>query len=358
MGKNKKKQKDKKKKGKQHTKYKNRERYLTLIATIIGIIITSLQIYDWIEKNKKINIAVQNNIKISYLSQNDERYSNIFPLFDEYIDTKKEYQFSEKCATQLMITNHFESEIIIDKIFLEVDKIEVDYSPILFFREGNVLEEGLSIFVGNNGWGDAKNLFVKMTSKNQNLEEYFSKNALEFTVPVISLGEVIEVPFIQNADLITPCSNGTVFSVDFEVECENGTQTVIENNNVFFEVFDGKLVYAGMGSPTENVYGIKIDTNKNKFSWGEEILESIQSGETLVFPICFFPDKSCTMEFKILFEIVNNGNKAIISTPVTKTTFTVSSIHDYALVLRHSIDEKIVDTKDGEIGRASCRERV
>lgn len=94
----------------------------------------------------------------------------------------------------------------------------------------------------------------------------------------------------------------------------------------------------------------KIDTDKDSFRWKESITETISAGDTLIFPICFFPDKSCTMEFRVLFEIVNDGEKYYIDTPLTPISFAVSSFPGYSIEINNPINnKKDIDLEDSLI---------
>lgn len=295
---------------------------IVILCTLIGIIFSIMQIFDWVKEHKKLDIVMQ----YGYLDKNIEH--NFYPLFEDYIDSKKEYMFSENCATTLMITNHYNNEVVIDKIILDAIEIEVDYSPILTFENGFAYEEGISVNISNSGWGAAKNLNIKIIGNDIKLEEYFKKEALEFTVPIINSSEVIEVPFLKNSDLLESVINSYDIAVDLEVECEcEGNPTVY--NNVGFYIENGKLDYGGKGAFSQYVYGINIDTLEENFLWEESILEFIPQGETIVLPVCFFPDKSCSLKLKIAFEIINDGKKELISTELLDMYFSVSSIPEF-----------------------------
>lgn len=299
---------------------------IVIVCTLIGIVLTLMQIYDWVKEHKKLDIAIQGNISTTYLNRNIKEYKNFYPLFEDYVDSDKEYSFTENCATQLMITNHYDQQVVVDKIMLEANEIKVDYSPILTFSDGYIPEEeGLCISITNTGWGDAKNLKVKVVGSNTNLEEYFKKEALEFMVPIVGSSKQVVVPFLKDSDLLGYFDDGTSFGINFEVECEcDGVPEVYSDVAVF--IFDGKLEYGDLGDYAQYVYGIKIDTTNENFLWEESIVEFIDQGETLILPICFFPDKSCSLKLKISFEIVKDGEKEIISTELTDMYFTVASI--------------------------------
>lgn len=305
-----------------------------LITAIWGV----LQIYDWVKKNAELDIVMQTGVSLTYLKKNSEQYSNLYPLFEGCIDSKKDYRFSENCVTKLMITNHYDNQIVIDKIVLEAREIEVDYSPILIFSIADCTDEGLSIYITNTGWGNAQNLKIAIKGINQNLEDYFRKEALEFALPLIEPATYIEVPFLNNSDLLGQCPDGTSFNIAFEVECEcEGTLEI--DGEVSFFVQDGKLDYLGGGAGPVFVYGIKIDTDNQEFLWEENILELIDSRETLVFPICFFPNKSCSLLLNISFEIVNDGKREMISTGLERMHFSVSSIEGWNDVINYPIEE-------------------
>lgn len=319
------------------------------IGGLITAIYALMQAYDWIREHKKLDIVVQDDISITYLNENIMQHQNFYPLFEDYVDSDKEYLFTENCATQLMITNHYNNQVVIDKIILEADEIEVDYSPILTFYEGYESEDGLSIFIANTGWGAAKDLNIRMVGKDKNLEEYLKRDVLEFTVPIVEPSEQVEVPFLKNSDLLEDFADGTDLRIDFEVECQCEGIPVI-NGDIAVFMSEGKLVFGGAGDYAQYVYGIRIDTAAENFSWEKPISEFIDQGETLVFPICFFPDKSCSLNLKISFEIVNDGKTHTISTETSKMYFTVSSIPGWNYKISKSVDDvKSISKEEMEI---------
>lgn len=310
---------------------------VVIICTFIGIVFTTMQIYDWIRGHKKLNIVIQDDISITYLNENIMQNNNFYPLFEDYVDSDREYSFTENCATQLMITNHYDEQIVLDKISLNVDEIVIDYSPVLCFDNGYNIDNGISIQVANIGWGEAKDLKIRAIGNDKNLEDYFKREALEFKIANLNCATNIEIPFLNNSDILCDFSGWTDFSISFIAECEEGvleTYGVVEPS-----IYDGKIMYDGLGGVADYIYGIRIDTDSRKFFWEESILEFIDQGETLVLPICFFPDKSCSLKLEISFEIVNDGKKEIISTGFKKMHFFVSSIPEWNSMIVHPIED-------------------
>ena len=289
---------------------------------------------------------MQDDISLSYLNKGFDQYTDYYPLFENQVVSGKDYVFSENCMTQLMITNHYDNQIVIDKIILEAEEVEVDYSPILNFAMGDCTEEGVSVYITNIGWGNAQNLKIALVGVDKDLEDYFKKEALEFEVPVVEAAEQIEVPLVKNSDLLGQYQDGTVFEIEFEVECQcEGTLQVY--GSVVLYILDGKIDYLGCGDSAGYVYGIKIDTNNHDFVWEENIIEFIDSGETLVFPICFFPDKSCSLTLKISFEIVNDGRLEIICLDSKEMRFAVSSIVGWNGTINCPIEDILFIGEDG-----------
>ena len=273
------------------------------------------------------------------------KYGEINMIFEDSCNSDKEYFFSENCATQLMITNHYDNQIVVDKIILMANEIEVDYSPVLTFSNGGVTEDGLSVSITNTGWGSAKNIKVKMSDPEKDLEDYLKKEALEFEIPSIDVAESVDIPFLKNSDLLDYYSDNTDFHIDFEVECESDGMPVIYSE-VGFYIYQGKLTYGGIGGYATNLYGIKIDTEKDSYYWEESILEFIDQGETLVMPVYFFPDKSCSLQLEIIFEIINDGKAETISTDVNEMHFSVASIPGWNYVINHPIEEVSLMSED------------
>lgn len=299
---------------------------ILLSGTFLAAILAVMQIFDWVEGKKNLEIIVQNGISIKYLSKNDERFNDIYPLFQDYIGDGDNV-FSENCAIQLMVTNHHDTQVVVDKIIFEAEEINVDAKPVLHFFLCWPVADGLQISIGNNGWGDARNLSVTIDSPDYDLREFIREEALCFEIPDVKSGEIVETIFLRESDIIKTVKGGMSFSCIFNVECESESpaEVINEDNTVAIDE-NGKFVELGRGSNSENVYGIKINTDNTSFKREENISEQINAGDTLVLPICFFPDKSCSMNFKISFEVVCDGKKSIISSDINELVFQVSSI--------------------------------
>lgn len=151
------------------------------IGAFIAIPWTIMQIYDWINDHKNPSVYMQSDISASYLDSIEDfsngldnnkplkdslpnkenassnvKYGEVHMIFDENSDPDKEYLFSENCATQLMITNHYNNQIVMDKIIFKATEIAVAYSLVLTFSPGVATEDGLSVQITNTGWGNAK----------------------------------------------------------------------------------------------------------------------------------------------------------------------------------------------------------
>ena len=311
----------------------------TIIVTIVTMILGLLQMRDWIRDNKKLEVVIQDEISLSYLTQNDERYSNMYPLFQNYIDDDKEYFWSDSCATQLFVTNHYDAEIVISEIVLKVSNIKKDNSAKLFFIGGNSLEKNqLFIKIVNDGWSDVKNLEVTAVDESNQLKSYFSEDELKFDVPIVKAGSFVEVPFLKYTDLIKECEGDMNFDVKFEVVCEgNALSDVVSAYQ--FKIQDDNMYSYGAGGDSTFVYGIQVDTSREIYTWSEKISECVEGKQTLVLPICFFPDRSCTMEFEIVLKIEHDGKSYYISTPLTEANFTVSSYWKYCADLKFYNEE-------------------
>lgn len=297
----------------------------TIIVAVVTFVLGLLQLGDWIRENKKIEVVIQDEISLSYLTQNDERYSNMYPLFRNYIDEDKEYFWSDSCATQLFVTNHYDTEIVISEIVLKVSNIKKDNAPKLFFVGGNTFQKNqLFIKIINDGWSDVKNLEITAVDESNQLKSYFLEDELKFVVPIVETGSFVEVPFLKYTDLIKECEEDMYFDVKFDVICEGNVLSDVVSDYCF-AIQDDNMYNYGVGGDSTFVYGIQVDTSKETYTWSEKISECVEGKQTLVLPICFFPDRSCTMEFEIILKIEYDGKSYFISTPLTEANFTVSS---------------------------------
>lgn len=297
----------------------------SLIIAMGTIVIGFFTIWDWYKENKKIVIQVQEEIDVSYISAEDNWGENLYPLFRDYIDVNKKDYVGNECATQLMVTNHYDTEIAISEIILDVEELKVDYTPYLAFTNCfGENEKCVYVEISNIGWTDVFDLKCTAVGKKQDLSNYFSQDALTFYIPKIKIGEKIKIPFLDGADLINPSQERIDFEVDFVVECKNAQQPYTGSSFLFY-LQDNTLGYYPMGGGGEMVYGIKIDTEKEHFRWNENIMETIESKRMLVIPLCFFPDKSCTMKFHFILKIETDGDSYYVASPLAEVEFFIPS---------------------------------
>ena len=296
------------------------------ILTFISFLLDYMGLWD-LGKSKPT--IYTDKISVSYLNASNN-LDNIYMLFDDEIDNRKEYKLSESCATQLFITNYYEDEITLNSIRFIAEEISVIEEPIisLLILEGNGYVD-LQLY--NIGWADSDMLNLTFEGVNDDLSKYIDKNKLSFSVEGIPSKESRTIRLWENEDLITNIDSGVI---EFTATCTDMMNNMVEVvygetrefSHLEVNVADGEFVCLGKGGISDLTYGVRIDTSQEFFDYEETIRESIQPQETLALPICFFPDKSCRMSFYIEFSTLHNGKEIFCQSDPVTLEFEVSSI--------------------------------
>lgn len=297
------------------------------ILTLISFLLDYMGLWD-LGKSKPT--IYTDKISVSYLNTNNN-LDNIYMLFDDEIDNKKEYKLSESCATQLFITNYYEDEIILNSIRFIAEEISVIEEPIisLLVLEGNGFVD-LQLY--NIGWADSDMLNLTFEGVNDDLSKHIDRNKLSLSIEGIPSQTSKTIRLWENEDLITDMDSGVIkFTATCNDAMNNTVETVYGETRDFshleVDIADGKFVCLGKGGISDLTYGVRIDTSQPSFNYEETIRESIQSQETLALPICFFPDKSCSIRFHIEFSALHNGKQTFCQSDPVTLEFEVSSIN-------------------------------
>lgn len=345
----------KKRKKKKKSTLKNAIKLVGFVATMVGIVAFFLDFFGIWDIGKKFPAIYSNEISVTYLSTTDSRKDNIYQLFDDEIDDSKKYQLSDSCATQIYISNYYEQEIVLNSIRFVAEDISLIEEPILSL---NAMEgEGyVDLRVLNAGWENSKNLELKFYGVNDDLANHFVEEKLLLSIPGIKSGECKTFRLWENSDVVTEIDNG---AISFTATCHDidGNEIdVIYNEGdsqyLSIDIYNGELLPMGKGGPSDRMYGVCIDTSKSSFSYQDSIEEYIQPNETLTLPICFYPDKSCSMTFYVEFTAVYGNDEIVIQSDPVTLTFEVlnvdyTGIFDATQYSRYDL-EKFVSDQIGE----------
>ncbi len=316
------------KKKKKKSTIKNVIEIIGAVSATTVILAFVLDFFGIWDIGKTMPSIYMDNISISYLN-NDNRNENIYHLFSDEIDNSKEYKFSESCATQIYITNHYEQEIVLNSIKFVAQDITLIENPVISLHA----MEGMGyidLSISNVGWEDSKKLEFEFSGVDKNLNEYIKNNKLFLTIDGIKTGENKTVRLWENDDLISKTNSDVI---NFTAKCRdidgNEVQVIYFSGNSQYlsvDINEGKFLNEGKGGPSDSMYGVCIDTSKSFFSYKDSIEEYILPNETLTLPICFYPDKSCTMTFYVEFTAVHDGKEITIKSDPITLEFEVLSI--------------------------------
>lgn len=281
-----------------------------MIGTIIEIML-SLEERMW-KHFRKASVLIE-PVSAMYVKKNQITSNDIYPLFENFIDINEENDCFQYCETLIAITNPYDTEIVLDKIIFSANNIKIDKRPCFYFEFYKESDTGLPVHVYNVGFGNSTEITLKLIDKEGKLSEYIKREALNVTIPPLEASKDVYIELLNNKDVIKEALNPIVFETEFIVDNED--ILLLDENLLCFQLEGKKLtLVGGLGADGGNIYGIRIDTNKQSYKREETVKEFIKPSETLMIPICFFPDKSCTLDFEIEFEVIKEGKKTSIKT--------------------------------------------
>lgn len=301
----------------------------TFIA-LVGVVASCLAIGEQIESKKKPNISIQSDVDMDYLKETNDNFENMHLLFQKYTDPSKEYKIQDKCATQILVSNNYGHQIQINKIRLNIEDLEIDYTPVLklsLYGDSETDEVGIDVL--NLGWGDAKNLQLIFEDANGKLIDSFNTDKFQVDIPCVGVTEDVKVPLFKNTDIKKKYYSGP-FNLKVTAKCDDFEPIITEDSLLGFNIYNHHVQIAGFGDSSKIAYGIPISTDfhTKNFIYEDNISEFVDAKKTLAIPICFSPNKSCRMKFKVELDINNNGKIKKISTPVVSAKFYISSIEN------------------------------
>jgi len=291
-------------------------------------------ITDYMLHHRKPSIVAEKT-EVNYLKQQELEQDNFYPLFSQELVPGTHYNLARTCATQIYITNHYKSEIVLSKIRFVAEDIEKINEPVVYV---DVIEnEGyVSLKFTNVGWRTTGDFHVKLKGVEEDLTDYFNEDKLKLDVKNLKSKEFVEVKIWEDKDLKNHPEEYK--TIPFTVECMKGNRELDVRYSleikkeymsyVTFDIYEGKLQRLGRGGEVGFLYGIPINTNKKKYVYKETIEEYIEPEEIVTFPICFFPEQSCNMRFHIEFEARYGAKKIELKTEPIEMTFETYSLDE------------------------------
>ncbi len=312
--------------------------FVAIVAAVAAVAGDFNDIMDFTERFLSYTKGGKPTISISpvTLSNANQTYVDntntlIFPLEDD--EKKEEYSFgaydtSEYLIRKVKVTNsNSDHEITLDKFSVVVNNIEVDYTPFLDVFIGG-FENTVYLYLRNTGWSDVENFDVILKCDNENL------NLSNYKVHV----DCIESSYEYNTSIELDLS-------DFQYLTQYGDKdytvdAIVSNSNIslttesecVLRVEDDSVYIPFLGTgkgPGCNAYGICIDTYDDaSFEFSCYIQESIKTGECLEIPVFLFPNRSCSFDYYIEFEVGIDGKTEIIRSKTEKVEYIVNSYYD------------------------------
>ncbi|EOS34996.1 hypothetical protein C804_01122 [Lachnospiraceae bacterium A4] len=292
------------------------------------------------EYNANINI---NNLKLDYAILSDDRFKNVYIKdYTDLSEDKEKYYFEENCVFILNISNPTDHEVKVNKFSIVANNIIPISQPYISVSLCTDYEK-IFLTVCNHGWSNAYNIELLIKDTENILSKYFNAEDLIVRIPKLQASDSITVEFLDNNKVIKfpDISENEYITIrpfcevkidEIVQDSQNLCQVYLYNNKTEIDAIGGNEGFYG-------VYGIMINANLNKDRIEYYVNEIIPPGKILDIPICFFPNKSCNMEFYTEFNIFNGFDEKIISSEVRNVQFKISSINSHYI----NIDNKTFD---------------
>ena len=293
----------------------------------------------------KSNINI-NSLKLNYATLSDDRFKNVY--IEEYTDlsiSKEKYYLEENCAFILNISNPTDHQIKINKFRIVANNIVQIREPsfdVFLCMYGS----GVEFYVTNNGWDDAHDIDLIIDDKDQILSKYFNKEDLNIKITSLKAGESIDVFFPNvNKYIISPNkSEYEYISINPVIQIKTDSKENIFDKFLPIYLYNEKIIIDEIGGNEgfHGVYGITVNSNLNTFQKEFDVNESINIGEILDIPICFFPNKSSSMDFHVEFDIFNGTSEETVSSDIKKLEFNIPSTGTQYV----NLDNGIIDIQE------------
>ena len=296
-------------------------------------------------KISESNINI-NSLKLDYAALSDDRFKNVY--IGEYTDLsnpEEKYYLENNCAFILNISNPTDHQIKINKFRIVTNNINQVTDPF-FGLYLTTSDSGVGFLVSNEGWGNAYNIELTIDDNDHVLAQYYNQEDLLIKISELKFGETVWVPFPGVDKLIKKpnIDNYEYISIYPFIQIEINDKIESFQNFIPIYLYNDKVLIDAIGGNDGfyGVYGIMIDSNLNMYQKEFNVNETIDKGEILDIPICFFPNKSSYMDFHVEFDIFNGSSEETVSSEIKRIEFNVSST-EYQYV---NYDNSIVDLQD------------
>lgn len=229
-----------------------------------------------------------------------------------------------------LITNkNISNDIVLTKFNIYIENIVVDYSPILEVYTDCFYDNTIKIDLLNKGWSDIST--VDITLKDEKGILNFSKYNKYIDKLEYGTCDTIDIQLdMGNFKYLTNYGD-CEYPLYLEVRYGESDDVLLYKTRCVVRVEGSEVCIPNTGwgyGPSQNAYGICVDTNKSSFKFSQPIQEVITAGEALELPVFFFPDRSCEFDYYIEFEVSNEGKNQKIKTDLKHVKYRVDSLAD------------------------------
>lgn len=262
-----------------------------------------------------------------------------FKQQENYSNPNKIYYFDKDCINMIAISNNnLNKEIVLRNFKFVAENIMVDTMPHLSSfctRDDDYNRKYLfDMYLRNNGWGDANNVELTIEDENGILNLLFEKDDLRLFLPSVEYGNITNLKCVNLEKIDIDAYNSLIdvygeFNIHIAVyansdECDFGAIGYIELHCCADSIED----MGGYGYGGDTAYAIIIDTDNDSFVLDVNVSECIPAGSILELPLCFFPDRSCTFSYYVMFEVFDGFESYTIKTEGQDIEFVVDSCCD------------------------------
>lgn len=312
----------------------------TPLAILLGVLALIVSVV-----NLRPTVEVSEGINIDYLRQQEMDVDNPYMLFRDDISEKNQHLLVNECATVISVTNNYNEDVEIKEITFEALEITADDKPYLNVIMYTDIEGSVYLQVKNNGKEDAKNIILFFEEIQGNLEQYVGREKMKVEIPLVKASEEVNIMYLEKGEIKTGQQEPEI--VQLKVDCYDtqGEKIAITSYGILMQIEENAISFLGKGGDGEVVYGIEIDTSKNEFVYTENISEIVKSGEIKRLPICFYPDTSCNMKFRVTLKMTHRNKERIITSDERELAFSIADEEDtrieYYDAKSYSADEMV-----------------
>lgn len=268
--------------------------------------------------------------------------TSLYPLFSDDVPENSVGFYSNRFAAQLVVQNQGENAVTFTEIKFTARNItpieipdlrmsppssEYEESPYLDYRAAQMVIE-------NHGWGYARYIVLNVTCRDPAFKQTFGWESRDTEISDIPPGEDLLITVLGVED-ISASVNQEISIPDISLLLRYSSdgpadkQLDIKYDDLVIFVSKDSVSFAGVGDggKLSTIFGIYVDADAESYEWSEGIATTVEGHGNAILPICFFPNKSCSMSYMIT---LNYSDTEGVTTPEREAEFTVDSYYSSA----------------------------